>query len=717
MLAYLDHQPPCLQKQILLSRSSYPGGDFTTVTMMNRAAALRKAAALGPLSASRSRGAAGARTYASDANGTSRSGLGRLFVYSTVGATVFYGISTVAALNNDRYNHFFVESIPGGERIIDYLDTHDVGQEIKSINLHGYGDKAIDVTKTAYDSVSGAVSRVFSGDAGASESAGDERDARLRVSEARATAKAEADKLAQRAKVAAEKAEHQAESALQAVQDKTSELVNRAKAAAERAEAKVRGQTTEASKDGRNIIQRAVDSVQVMTDIGANTKAAPSKSAAPGNGPKEEVKETYIGELPVNHEAPVGYAAPRRDRGLQAPDHPTARLRPDPEAPKLPLLAPSIKSLSASEPMIAQLAGTIDELTVFLKETPSSGAKAKGVLESAQIDLEQLSQRLETIKRQEAKRVEDSLAAQAKRYETQIAKQSQEAADKLSSRESDWQKSFEEEHAKQTQQFKEKLEKELATQSQIINERLKEEVIAQGIELQRRWMKDIKAKVEEERGGRLSKLDELATDLKSLEKVSLDNSSVLDENLSVHTLWTAVRAVQHALDDASATKRPFAEQLRVLKGTSKARDDPVLSAAIEALDASGAADTGVETFTTLKQWFDDKVGPRVRQVSLVPSPETSGVLSHLASAALSPILFHKKGLVPGQDVPSVLARAEYYLDRKDLDSATRELNQLKGWPKLLASDWLAASRKRLEVQQALDVVQTEASLASLMVSA
>ncbi|SPO21238.1 related to FCJ1 - mitochondrial inner membrane protein involved in formation of crista junctions [Ustilago trichophora] len=685
--------------------------------MMNRAAALRRAAALSPSSVARSHSVTGVRTYATGADGSSRSGAGRFLVYTTLGATLFYGISTVAALNNDRYQDFFVESVPGGERIIDYLDTHDVGQEIKNINLGGYGDKAIDVTKSAYGSVSGAVGRVLSGDAGASESAGDERDARLRVAEARDKAKAEADKLAQKAKTGAKKAEDEAESALKAVQDKTSELLNRAKAAADKAEAKVRGEASEVKKDGRNVLQRAVDSVQVMTDIGANTKAAPSKSAAPGKGLKEEIKETYTGELPVNHEPPAGYAAPRRDRGLKAPEQPNARLRPDPEAPKLPLLAPSIKSLSGSEPMIAQLAGTIDELTTFLKETPSSGAKAKGVLENAQIDLEQLSQRLETIKREEAKRVENSLAAQAKRYEAQISKQSEEAANKLSSRESDWQKSFEEERSKQMQQFKEKLEKELATQSQIINERLKEEVIAQGIELQRRWMKDIKAKVEEERGGRLAKLDELATELKSLEKVSLDNSSVLDENVSVHTLWTAVRAVQYALDDSSATKRPFAEQLRVLKGTSKARDDPVLSAAIEALDASGAADTGVESFTTLKQWFDNKVGPRVRQVSLVPSPETSGVLSHLASAALSPILFHKKGLVQGEDVPSVLARAEYYLDRKDLDSATRELNQLKGWPKLLASDWLAASRKRLEVQQALEVVQTEASLASLMVSA
>ncbi|SAM60212.1 related to FCJ1-mitochondrial inner membrane protein involved in formation of crista junctions [Ustilago bromivora] len=685
--------------------------------MMNRAAALRRAAALSPSSVARSRTTAGVRSYATGADGTSRSGTGRFLLYSTLATTLFYGVSIVAALNNDRYQDFFVESVPGGERIIDYLDTHDVSQEIKNINFGGYGEKAVDVTKAAYGSVSGAVGRVLSGDAGASESAGDERDARLKVAETRNKAKDEAETLAQKIKSDAKKVEEEDESAFKAVQDKTSELLNRAKAAADKAEAKVRGDATEVKRDGRNVLQRAVDGVQVMTDIGANTKAAPSKSASSGKGPQEEVKETYIGELPVNHEPPAGYATPRRDRGLRAPEQPIARLRPDPEAPKLPLLAPSIKSLSGSEPMIAQLASTIDELTTFLKETPSSGAKAKGVLESAQIEFEQLSQRLETIKREEAKRVENSLAAQAKRYEAQISKQSEEAANKLSSRESDWQKSFEEERAKQMEQFKEKLEKELATQSHIINERLKEEVIAQGIELQRRWMKDINAKVEEERGGRLAKLDELATELKSLEKVSLDNSSVLDENLSVHTLWTAVRAVQHALDDSSATKVPFAEQLRVLKGTSKARDDPVHAAAIEALESSDAAETGVESFTTLKQWFDNKVGPRVRQVSLVPSPETSGVLSHLASAALSPILFHKKGLVQGEDVPSVLARAEYYLDRKDLDSATRELNQLKGWPKLLAQDWLTASRKRLEVQQALEVVQTEASLASLMVSA
>ncbi|EPQ32378.1 uncharacterized protein PFL1_00574 [Pseudozyma flocculosa PF-1] len=691
--------------------------------MISRAAALSRASTLAAsssnvLRAGRSSTASSARTYVTEIVKPRRSLPVRLFLYTTVGGAVFYSVSTVAALNNDRYQDFFVESVPLGEKIIDYLDTHDVGQEIKNVNLGGYGEKAIGLTKNAYSSVSEAVGRVASGNE--APMAG-ERDARAQLAEARERARAEASKAASKVQDAGDAAKKEAESAVRTVQDNAAHLVEKAKAAADKAEAKLRGEVSAkgagssatTAGDDRGVLKKAFDSVQIMTDIGANNKASPSKSRAPTT-PGGEVKAPYTGELPVNHEPPVGYVAPRKDRGLQAPTESQARLRPDPEAPKLPLLAPSIKSLSGSEPMIAQLADTIDELTVFLKETPSSGAKAKGVLESAQIDLEQLSKRLETIKREEAKRVETSLASQAKRYETQISQQAEEAANKLSSREADWQKNFEAERTKQMEEFKEKLNAELATQSKIINERLKEEVIAQGIELQRRWMREIRAKVEEERGGRLAKLDELATDLKDLEKVTLDNSNQLDENVNVHTLWTAVRAVRSAIDDET-TKQPFADQLRVLKNTTKARDDAVISAALEVLDASGAADTGVESFVTLRQWFTDKVGPKIRGVSLVPAPETAGLLSHIASATLSPLLFHKKGLVEGDDVPSVLARVEYHLDRKDLDSAARQLNQLKGWPKTLAADWLSAARKRLEVQQALDVVNTEASLASLMV--
>lgn len=229
---------------------------------------------------------------------------------------------------------------------------------------------------------------------------------------------------------------------------------------------------------------------------------------------------------------------------------------------------------------------------------------------------------------------------------------------------------------------------------------LKEEVIAQGIELQRRWIRDIKVRVEQERGGRLAKLDELATNLKRLERIALDNSAYLDENIRIHALWSALRALNHNVD--ASVRKPFREELRILRHIAAAREDPIVSSVLEILEASDVPDVGVEPLADLATWFTTSVVPAVSSVALVPD-QNAGVLSHLASHLVSTFTFRRQGLVPGSDVLSVLARAEYYLNEKDLDSAARELNQLQGTAKVLLSDWLAAARRRLEVVQVLEV--------------
>lgn len=218
--------------------------------------------------------------------------------------------------------------------------------------------------------------------------------------------------------------------------------------------------------------------------------------------------------------------------------------------------------------------------------------------------------------------------------------------------------------------------------------------------MQRRWIREIKMRVEQERGGRLAKLDELSSNLKRLERIALDNSAYLDENLRIHALWSAIRAFGHAVD--GPVRRPFREELRVLRHIAAAREDPVVSAALDTLEASDVPDVGVEPLGDLASWFSTSVAPRVASVALVPD-QNAGLLSHLASHFLSSFTFKRQGLVPGDDVLSVLARAEYYINEKDLDSAARELNQLRGTAKVLLSDWLNAARKRLEVIQALKV--------------
>jgi mitofilin len=232
------------------------------------------------------------------------------------------------------------------------------------------------------------------------------------------------------------------------------------------------------------------------------------------------------------------------------------------------------------------------------------------------------------------------------------------------------------------------------------NARLKAEVIAQGIEMQRRWIREIKVHVEQERGGRLAKLDELAASLKRLERVALDNSAYLDENLRLHALWSALRALNSAIE--SPVRKPFREELRVLRHIAAAREDPVIASALDSLEDSDVPDVGVEPFADLASWLSTSVVPHVSSVALVPD-ENAGVLSHLASHLLSSFRFRREGLVEGSDVLSVLARAEYFMNEKDLDRAARELNQVKGTAKMLLEDWLAAARRRLEVLQALEV--------------
>ncbi|KAI0783860.1 mitochondrial inner membrane protein-domain-containing protein [Irpex lacteus] len=417
--------------------------------------------------------------------------------------------------------------------------------------------------------------------------------------------------------------------------------------------------TKDASKERIQSVAQTLKTTVRKTEekvAGGAKKAAISKHQAtqfsrPELTSPDNVASTAASETqPSSSKKANVYDAPLPPAPKSSPAPPAKDEKVAPPPAPLPLVAPVVAELGATEPVISQLASVIDNLASYLNSNPAAATKARDVLENAKDDIKILADRFDQM----------------------------EAQDKLDSQEEGFRHFFEEEKAKFIQAYREKLNQELRTQSEIINERLKEEVIAQGIELQRRWIREIKIRVEQERGGRLAKLDELSTNLKRLERIALDNGAYLDENIRVHALWSAIRALGHAVD--GAVRKPFRDELRVVRHIAAAREDPVVIAALD------------------------------------PWNQNAGLLSHLASHLLSSFSFKRQGLVEGDDVLSVLARAEYYLNEKDLDSATRELNQLRGTAKVLLSDWLSAARKRLEVSQALEIVQSQATLASLLVS-
>lgn len=196
----------------------------------------------------------------------------------------------------------------------------------------------------------------------------------------------------------------------------------------------------------------------------------------------------------------------------------------------------------------------------------------------------------------------------------------------------------------------------------------------------------------------MAKLGDLRQGLHSLESVTLANSEMLDESLHAHALWSAVRAAD------VASSRPDGSFLRSLQALADAADHAHNSAigAILAKLPSSLIQTGTASTAALASTFTNAVAPRVRKAALLPS--SGGCLAYLSSAALSPFLARRDGSsATGDDVSSVLERAQHHLQHNDLDAAVRECNQLRGWPKILMRDWLQSARAVLEVRQALEV--------------
>ncbi|KAJ7476223.1 mitochondrial inner membrane protein Mitofilin [Mycena latifolia] len=602
----------------------------------------------------------------------------RTIVLSTTALVgTFYIASPFVAFKNEAYYDFFSEHVPLGYSMLEYAE----GQHWDTMTVESAVESSKKSLVAAQRYVTDKISSNTLGTAqGAIDSVKQSKDAAVKVMQ---ESKDRANSAAARIKTNIKRetsgataiAKHQSEQFSRGID----ELIREAEAA----------------------LGKGVDLPEVPTTPEVAAPPAPQDQPSPTGAAGSSV---YDAPLPVGFEVPPGYSRPP----------PPQKPAPAPaEVPQLPRISPALSSISSSEPIIAHLAGTIDDLTAYIESNPAATAKAAPVLETAKSDLTALASRIEKVREDERADLESKLDEQTREYTVKLMELEMTAQDRLDGQEQEFRRYFDEERARLTQAYREKLENELQTQTELINERLKEEVIAQGIELQRRWIREIKVHVEEERGGRLAKIDELSANLKRLERVALDNSTYLDENLRIHALWAALRALSSSAL-ASPVRKPFREELRVLRHIAAAREEPVAAAALESLEGSDVPDVGVEPFADLATWFAREVAPKVAHVALVPD-QNAGLLSHLASRVFAGLRFQRHGLVSGDDVLSVLARAEYYLNEKDLDSAARELNQLKGTAKLLLHDWLEAARRRLEVQQALEVVQAQATLASLLV--
>ena len=349
----------------------------------------------------------------------------------------------------------------------------------------------------------------------------------------------------------------------------------------------------------------------------------------------------------------------------------------------------------ADEPLVQDLVKMLNDIIIVANADNATG-KFNTSIAKAKSELSAVGQKIKNLKVAEKEIADDRVNATRTEFDNAARELVSRLEGEMEAQESQWRGQLETEKQKLSQEYRDRLSTEIEQASKLLEEKTRNQLLEQAVALKKHFSSDIKSRVEHERNGRLGQLSELSASHKQLEKLTADWNSILEMNLKTQHLQVAVQAVRAGLERTDRP-RPFVRELAALK--ELAEDDGVVNSAIASINPT-AYQLGIPTSAQLIDRFR-RVADEVRKASLLP--DNAGIASHAASFFLSKMMFKKQGISAGNDVESVLTRAETLLDEGNFDQAAREVNNLDGWAKTLSKDWLADVRKVLEVRQALDV--------------
>ena len=253
------------------------------------------------------------------------------------------------------------------------------------------------------------------------------------------------------------------------------------------------------------------------------------------------------------------------------------------------------------------------------------------------------------------------------------------------------------------------IEGKLRSQEELFKSESQEQLMKQESEMTKQFAKEIKRRLDGERQGRLARLDDLALKVKILEKMTVDYANGVGKATAIFRSMNALDAARNSFKRGSRAE--LAKCLNILDDESNrigGYTAEMVHYVVSNLPEE-SLDDGVESMASLQSRFESLSG-NVRKTAFMPdSVHEGGLWAYVVSSLLSNLLF-KKHVTPlakeweGEDVESILARAEHYLFvEENLDAGTRELTSLRGWGKLLAKDWLRSARSRLEIEQGMKV--------------
>ena len=591
------------------------------------------------------------------------------------------------SLVSDNFHDFFTEYIPFGDDAVGYFEEREFKKRFPPRTapprLH---PQLADEPKVTIPSKSGMSVRP----------AGAENDSSHNISSLRGRHMSAIEDVEKEVKPAPEARGGGVEAMKKGAADKAKKVENKVK--------------SEASSV-KNAAKKAAGKVEdAGQDVSKQVKKEAKKASAAVSQKAAEVKEATKSEL-----SPPTQALPTIDH---------------------------LKVKNAEEPAVQDLVKMLNDIITVINADRASG-KYSSTITTAKEKVNKIIKEIGTIKASEKHAAENEIKTMHQQFDDGAKELASRLEREMRDQEIHWKEDYENEREKLVHSYESRLKAELEAAKQMHERQLQTALTEQQIGQIRQFTQMVRDAVEQERGGRLSKLSELEKSVHDLERLTAESSSVVDKTLQTQHLLVAVDALTAKLDLATRPV-PFLIELAAVReaanfgnagiGTDNnneqsanaassssssssslsssptitttnantSQPDPVIHAALSTIPTH-IYNTGIPTAADLRARFRI-VASQVRKAALLPeSTSDAGVASHAASWMLSNFLARKEGLPAGEDVESVLARAESWLARGDLESAAREVNGLRGWAKTLARDWLEDVRSVCAVRMAVDV--------------
>lgn len=382
------------------------------------------------------------------------------------------------------------------------------------------------------------------------------------------------------------------------------------------------------------------------------------------------------------------------DAGTTNIAKPGPHLSAKPKIAKLPL----IETPQGADSAVTQSIATLNEFITSINDSKYTSEHVEKI--SQQLNkLAAFISEIKTSVTQELNRKVQEAVSQAG---SAVDNTSAEFVQAVEAQKAKWTKTFHEEQQRLTASYNERLKNEIEAANKVIFTHASNQLLAVNAEREKKFTDEIRARVEAERDGRLANLEQLSASLEQVQQLTIEADKAISEADATAKLHIAIGRLRTALQsDNPVALRPYIEAIR-----AAAQEDPLLLAAIDSIPRD-VYDLGVLTRQQLAARFH-LLQPEIKDASLLPP--NAGIAGHIGSLIFSKLLWTKSSAATGDDVGSVMARANEALANGNIVDAVAEVNTLQGWPKRLAHDWLVQGRNRSEVEFLVELIAEEGKL-------